>query len=120
MDPCLSNKITKNCEFIETNLIRLTKVIDKLMEDGHVTLTDKTEILGAPSRETQINVLLEKLITVGGTSFTALIEALKTTGNERIADQILQTDSSGKKLQLYSARNTQSHGLKGSSFIKVV
>ncbi|CAC5362534.1 unnamed protein product [Mytilus coruscus] len=94
MDPCLSKKITKNCEFIEHNLVRLSKVVDKLMEDDILTLVDKTNILSASSKETQINILLEKLINVGGTAFTSFVESLNATGNERIADQILQTDSS--------------------------
>ncbi|XP_071140950.1 synaptonemal complex protein 1-like [Mytilus edulis] len=94
MDPCLSKKITKNCEFIENNLVRLSKVVNKLMEDDVLTLVDKTNILSAPSKETQINILLEKLINVGGTAFTSFVESLNATGNERIADQILQTDSS--------------------------
>ncbi|CAG2208067.1 unnamed protein product [Mytilus edulis] len=64
------------------------------MDDDVLTLVDKTNILSAPSKETQINILLEKLINVGGTAFTSFVESLNATGNERIADQILQTDSS--------------------------
>lgn len=98
MEPCLSKKITRNSEFIELNIIRLGKVMDKLITDGHLTADEKTDVLSGKSRDREINLLLEKLIKRGGSSFTSFIEALKMTGNERIADKILQTDSSGMSM----------------------
>lgn len=68
--------------------------MDKLITDGHLTADEKTDVLSGKSRDREINLLLEKLIKRGGSSFTSFIEALKMTGNERIADKILQTDSS--------------------------
>lgn len=90
MDRKSQNRIKRNLVFIKENITQFGRVMDKLIEQGAISMDEKAEIMRDKSIDNQCHSLLEILIKRGG--FGEFIEALKVSRNDHVATRLLETD----------------------------